>query len=129
MFATENEIYGITDDSDPTAIEIKTAIANYKSDKKINFGNDYYYEKKFREFILNFLYDDKVRLYKSPTEGNILVRLTNVSCTPNQSLNNIIYDFSATAYQIADEHMENYSKYKIYNSKLVLDNSLLHVIS
>ena len=34
------------------------------------------------------------KLYKSPTEGNMIVTLVNVSLTPNKSLGRIIADFS-----------------------------------
>ena len=75
---------------------------------------DYIYEKEFRDAVIEFLYDGKPKLFKSPTEGNILVRLTNVGLIPQQGLDRMIYDFSATANEIADASMEKYKKYNLY---------------
>ncbi|MBQ8206356.1 MAG: hypothetical protein IJZ77_02745 [Bacilli bacterium] len=71
-------------------------------------------EREFRDVVLNFLLDGKPKLFKSPTEGNVIVRLTDVSCTPEQALGRLIYNFSATAYEIAEPTMENYLKYDFY---------------
>lgn len=72
---------------------------------------DYTFEREFREEVLNFLYSDKPKLFKSPTEGNLLVRLMNVSTTPNKTLNRMIYSFSAEGYEIAEPTLENYLEY------------------
>jgi hypothetical protein len=57
--------------------------------------------------------DGKVKLFRSPTEGNYLVRLTDVSFSPNQQLGRMIWTFSATANEIAANTIDNYYKYKI----------------
>ena len=72
------------------------------------------YEKKFRKAVLEFLQDGKPKLFKSPSEGNIIIRLTDVNCTPNQTTNRLIYSFSATADEIDDNTMESYLKYGFY---------------
>lgn len=87
----------------------------YNKKHKINLWNDVFYERKFREYVLDFLYADNIKLYKSPTEGNLLVRITNVSCNPKQELNKMIYSFSSSAYEIADMNLDNCEKYKIVN--------------
>lgn len=76
---------------------------------------DYTYERDFREKVLEFLLDGKPKLFKSPTEGNIIVRLTDINCTPNGSLDRMIYSFSCTASEIDDAIMKNYLKYGFYN--------------
>jgi hypothetical protein len=76
---------------------------------------DYTYEKDFREAVLEFLQDGKPKLFKSPTEGNIIVRLTDVNCTPNQSLDRMIYSVSMNADEIDDNTIENYIKYGFLN--------------
>ena len=73
---------------------------------------DYRRELDFREAALAFLYDGKPKLFKSPTEGNIIVRLMQVSAQPNQTLHRMIYSFTSTAYEIAEATMENYVKYE-----------------
>jgi len=52
--------------------------------------NDFVYEKKFRDVVIKFLMDGKVKLFRSPTEGNYLVRLTDISFSPNQQLGRMI---------------------------------------
>lgn len=77
-------------------------------------GDMYTKERVFREAVLDFLLDGKPKLFKSPTEGNVIVRLTDINCTPEQALGRLIYSFSATAYEIAEPTMVNYLKYKFY---------------
>lgn len=75
--------------------------------------NDFVYEKKFRDAVMQFLMDGKVKLFRSATEGNYLVRLTDISFAPNQQLGRMIWTFSATANEIADNTIDNYYKYNI----------------
>ena len=75
---------------------------------------DYTYERDFRNKVLEFLQDGEIKLFKSPTEGNIIVRLTDVNCVPNQTLSRMVYNFSATAREMADNTIENYLKYGFY---------------
>lgn len=75
--------------------------------------NDFVYEKKFRDVVIKFLMDGKVKLFRSPTEGNYLVRLTDVSFSPNQQLGRMIWTFSATANEIAENTVDNYYKYNV----------------
>lgn len=79
---------------------------------------DYTYEHLFREKVLSFLLDGKAKLFKSPTEGNIIVRLMDVNTTPNQQLSRMISTFTTTAHEIADNTMENYLKYKFYDNSI-----------
>jgi len=76
-------------------------------------NNDFVYEKKFRDEVIKYLMDGKTKLFRSPTEGNYLVRLTDVSFSPNQQLGRMIWTFSATANEIAANTVDNYYKYKI----------------
>ena len=76
---------------------------------------DYIYERDFRQKVLEFLYNGEVKLFKSPTEGNVIVRLTDISCVPNQSLDRMIYSFSANAHEMAEPTMANYKLYNFYD--------------
>ena len=86
---------------------------NYNSDKAIT-QYDYIYERDFRQQVLEFLQDGNFKLFKSPTEGNIIVRLVDINCSPVQSLDRIIYHFSGTAYEMAESSMKNYLQYGFY---------------
>ena len=81
---------------------------------------DYIYEKFFREEVLDFLQNGEAKLYKSPTEGNIIIRLVDVSLTPNQTLNRMVSEFSSNAYEIADFTLENCIKYNFQSKEEVI---------
>lgn len=66
-----------------------------------------YIERKFREKVEEFLNNGKYKLFKSPTEGTMIVTLINVSFSPNTSLNRMIYSFNSTAYEIAEFNSKN----------------------
>lgn len=84
-------------------------IALYNSFDSVK--KQYYYERKFREKVLDFLKDGKVKLFKSATEGNILVRLTDVQCSFKNELGNLIAEFSCNAIEMDDYTFENCEKY------------------
>ena len=86
---------------------------NENHGNRFNTSYDYFYESKFKEKVLSFLYKNNVKLFRSTAEGNILVKLMDISFTPNQSTNRLLYDFSATAYEIDAANIPNYIKYKI----------------
>lgn len=72
-----------------------------------------YVERRFREKVEEFLNNFDYKLYKSPTEGNIVVVLQNVSLTPNATLGRMIFDFSATAYEVMDNTLQNLNEFGI----------------
>ena len=76
---------------------------------------DYIYERKFREAVEQFLYNSKPKLYKSTQEGNILIKLMQVSLTPKTELGRLIYSFSATAYEIDQPNIKNLDYYGFIN--------------
>ena len=106
IFITEKELYG--------SQEAVTKYHNYNIEDRIHEYNDYIKEREFREKVLDFLYSSKVFLLRTITEGLILVRLTDINVTPNQSLNNYICNFTATVTEIGECTPENYYKYKIF---------------
>ena len=95
--------------------EHKEKYLQYNQDNNIGEYNDYIYEKMFRDVVIDFLYDNNVKLFKSATEGNILVKLMDINFTPNKTLGNYIYNFSCVAYEVDSCSVENYDKYNIQN--------------
>ena len=57
-------------------------------------------ERGFKTEVLDWLNDGKFKLFRSPTEGNFLVRLMNVSLSPNDTLGRMIHTFNANAYEV-----------------------------
>lgn len=74
---------------------------------------DYTYEREFRHAVMTFLYDNNVKLFKSAQEGNILVKLMNISLTPKTELGRLLYQFSATLVEVDEYTIENCDKYNI----------------
>lgn len=65
-------------------------------------ANDWLWEREFREEVVSWLNNGEPKLFRSITEGAIPVILTDVSLTPKTQLGRMLYDFSATAYQVGD---------------------------
>lgn len=71
------------------------------------------YESRFRELVEKFLYDDNVKLYRSATEGNYLIKLMNISLTPQTALGRQLYSFTAEAIEVDEYSIANCDKYNI----------------
>lgn len=69
------------------------------------------YERKFKLAVLDWLNDGQIKLFRSPGEGNYLVRLMNVQLTPNDSLSRMIHTFQCQATEVDDCNASNLSKY------------------
>lgn len=68
-------------------------------------------ERKFKLAVLDWLNDGSIKLFRSPQEGNYLVRLTNVTLSPNDTVSRMIHTFSCTATEVEDysvSALENY---------------------
>lgn len=85
----------------------------YNRENKISEDYDFTYEREFREKVEEFLMDNTVKLFRSPTEGNILVKLMDVNFQPNQTLGRRLFSFTATAYEIDEYSIDNCDKYHI----------------
>lgn len=72
-------------------------------------------EREFKLEVLEWLNNGKPKLFRSPTEGNYIVRLLNVSMTPNDTLGRMLHTFTATAYEIAEHNYENLAAYGLIN--------------
>ena len=89
---------------------------------------DYLWEREFRENIVSWLNNGEPKLYRSSTEGAMVVMLSDISLQPTQKRNRITYDFSATMYEI--ENGNSLSKlnelgiYPIQEIKLGIANTI-----
>ena len=79
------------DDNNFPIIDINSKYQEYAQQHQLS-NRDFTLERDFRNEVLKFLGDGKPKLYKSPSEGNIIVRLTDISAMPNQNLNKLIYE-------------------------------------
>lgn len=107
-----------------------TALANYSYDYAagmINFENDIYInqrsitpqniaaERKFKLLVLDWLNNGEYKIFKSPAEGNYIVRLMNVSLSPEDKLGRMLHSFTATAYEMAEFTYNNLISLKFLN--------------
>lgn len=63
---------------------------------------DYNYERIFRDQVVDILKNGHKKLFKSPTEGLMIVKLTGITLTPKPHINRMIYDFSATVTEVGE---------------------------
>lgn len=70
-------------------------------------------ERFFKLKVLDWLTDGKVKLFRSPGEGNYLVRLLNVSMTPQDPLGRMLHQFTCTGYEIAELTYDNLKAFGI----------------
>lgn len=80
------------------------------------FTSDHYNyknERLFREQVIDFLQDGQPKIFKSATEGNMIVLITNVSLSPEAGLNRLLSNVSMTVTEIADYTYENLKKYNL----------------
>lgn len=107
-FTDNSELYGTTkistsgDRMDQTNEDIYAEFVGDYENHVTRYN--YTHERKFRERVEEFLYNNQVKLYKSMQEGNMLVKLMQVSLTPKQELGRLIYTFSGTLYEVANVH-------------------------
>lgn len=72
-------------------------------------------ERLFKLEALEWLTNGEPKLFRSPTEGNYIVRLLNANMTPEQALGRMLHNFTATAYEVAEFNYNNLIFYKFVN--------------
>ena len=85
----------------------------YNNEHRITDANNIMYEKLFKDKVIEFLYNEQPKLFRSATEGNFIVKVMDASFSPNATLGRRIVSFTATAYEVADCTIENFKKYNI----------------
>lgn len=79
-------------------------------------SNNWWWERKFREEAVKWLNNGQPKLYRSMTEGNMIVMLDGISLTPNNQLGRRIWNFSCTVYEIGDGYnLELLDSLNIFN--------------
>lgn len=74
-------------------------------------AKNFFKERVFKLAVLDWLNDGQPKLFKSPSEGNYIVRLMNTSLKPEKQLGRMIHNFSTTAYEVAEATYENLLKF------------------
>lgn len=74
-------------------------------------------ERIFKMRVLEWLTNGEPKLFRSPSEGNFIVRLINVSLTPNDTLGRMLHTFNCTACEMATYTHANLRDYNFINFK------------
>ena len=119
LFTSKEEIYS----------ESVNLYQNYNQNNQINEYNDYIYQREFREKVYEFLYQHNIKLFRSTTEGNILVKLMNIDFQPIETLGRRLYSFTALAVEVDEANIKNYDKYNIqkignYQSQIIFNQEI-----
>ena len=104
-FTSKEEIYG----------DSQKLYEEFNDENNIDIYQDYIYQREFRKKVMDFLYSNDTKLFRSLTEGNILVKLMNVAFQPVETLGRRLYSFSATAVEVDQLNSANSKKYKVLN--------------
>lgn len=64
-------------------------------------------ERNFKLNVLDWLNDGKPKLFRSPGEGNYIIRIMNVSLSPIDTLGRMLHNFSCQAVEIQDYNWNN----------------------
>ena len=105
LLKTKNRLYENLYIQESKKKEIKSFNTNLISE-------NIHLERQFKLEVLDWLTNGEPKLFKSPNEGNYIVRLLNVSLTPNDQVGRMIHTFNATAYEVAEVSYDNLYKYK-----------------
>lgn len=116
MKASPDELYGAEGTTENKQSIYSKYYIPFNQTNGINIYNNSVYERDFREKVIEFLYRNTVKLYKSTTQGNLLVKLMNISFTPNNTLSRHIYSFTCTVQEIDDFTIQNCNKYGIQDT-------------
>ena len=76
------------------------------------------FERLFKLEVLEWLNNGKPKVFRSPAEGNFIVRLMNISLTPNDTLGRMLHSFNCTAYEIQEYSFNNLKELNLSYTKL-----------
>lgn len=78
-------------------------------------------ERDFKIEVLQWLTNGKPKLFKSPAEGNYIVRLMNTSLAPSDALNRMLHTFTSTAYEVMEYNAQNLREWGMIGSISIPD--------
>lgn len=91
-----------------------------------DIDRNYASERLFKLTVLDWFNNGKVKLFRSPGEGNYLVRLMDTSLAPQDTLGRMLHTVSTTAYECADcshEKMVEYGIIRDISSRSAIENT------
>ena len=83
-----------------------------------------YKERQFKIEVLEWLNNGEPKIFRSPTEGCYIVKIMNVSLTPNEQVGRMLHTLNCTAYEISDWDFINLNKNNLLPKIEIKSNSL-----
>lgn len=108
--------------SGPGTIHDERLLASRKKKYNTQQTSDMIYlERRFREKAMSWLSNGKPKLFRSETEGNMIVIASGVSFTPLQGSQRMVYTAQMTLTEIAAHNLTNLLKYNLLPCEIVAD--------
>ena len=124
------ESYTTAISPDPT-IPISFVELKYGDEMKLNMKNDLeemqdgmVMQRAWRNKILDWLTDGKLKILKSEAQGNILVEISDVKVTPVESLFGLICDFECQMTQMGVVDEKTLQKYMLRKETMTKEDLL-----
>ena len=132
LFTAKN--YTTTMSPDPT-IPINYVELKYGDEMRLNANNDLeemqdgmVMQRAWRNKILKWLTDGGLKVLKSESQGNILVKISDVKVTPIESLYGLIADFECTMTQMGVVDEKTLQKYRLRKAEITKEDLLREAI-
>lgn len=132
LFSSDS--YSVAVSPDPT-IPIHYVDIEYGNEELLNCKNDLeesqegmVMQRLWRDKIVKWLKDGKPKIMKSEAQGNMLVVLTEVQVTPNETTFGLISDFTCVVTEIGPLTEKTLQKYKLRKEMLTKDELIKEAI-
>lgn len=103
--------------------EIKSFLNRDLSYKTLDLlGHNISMERRFKLYLLDWLNNGKIKMFKSPSEGNYLIRLLNISLSPEDRLGRMLHTFSCNAYEVEEFSYNNLIKIGLISINTFTEN-------
>ena len=106
LFMTDKEMLLLTDNQnrEDSPSEFIDTIRTRTTDLS---AYNFMAEREFKLRVLDWINDGKIKLFRSPGEGNYLVRLMGTTMSPNNTVSRLIHTFNSQAYEMAECNYKN----------------------
>ena len=117
-----NGIYAKEETKEEDFNSISTYSDKYKPTDLV--AQNFTSERIFKMQVLDWMNNGEVKLFRSPAEGNFLVRFMDTSLAPQAQLGRMLHTINSTAYECAECNHSNLIKYGIIEQITFLTSEL-----
>lgn len=110
-------------------VQSKSIYSEYYQNNRASFigtdqhDNTVFLERKFRDLVMAWLSDGRPKLYRSETEGNMIVMVSNAQFTPLDKTQRMVYQVSFTLTEIAEYNLLNLIDFNLVPSEIISNYS------